>query len=135
MASVPKGGQAEKAGVKAGMEVFAVDGKEVANYQQFRTELRTFAKADNPRKAGDKVLITFRDGGKKLDASLALETMEFDPGFGRGAPNPNRPFLMDRTVGGQQANVVKDQGKDGYQTGGSLQVQGRWWKPGPVSTA
>ena len=39
-------------------------------------------------------------------------------GGGRGQANPQRPFLTDRTVGGQRPNVQKDQGKDGYQTGG-----------------
>ena len=52
---MPKGGQAEKAGVKAGMEVVGVDGKDVANWFQFRTELRVSPRAENPRKAGDKV--------------------------------------------------------------------------------
>jgi photosystem II stability/assembly factor-like uncharacterized protein len=121
VASMPKGGQAEKAGVKVGMEVVGVDGKEVANWFQFRTELRVSPRVENPRKAGDKVAISFRQGSKKLDATLALETMEFAVPFGgggRGQPNPQRPFLMDRTVGGQQPNVQKDQGKDGVQTGG-----------------
>jgi photosystem II stability/assembly factor-like uncharacterized protein len=118
--SVPKGGQAEKAGVKAGMEVVAVEGKDVANWVQFRAELRVGFKVENPRQAGDRVKVTFKAGDKKLDATLALEMMEFTPPFGggRGQPNPTRPFLLDRTVGGQQANVHKDQGKEGFQTGG-----------------
>jgi photosystem II stability/assembly factor-like uncharacterized protein len=111
--TVPKGGQAEKAGVKAGMEVVAVDGKTVTNWPQFRGELRTFPKQPDARKAGDKVKITFKTSDKKFDATLALEAMEFGP-----QPNPNRRFLRDQTVGGQLENVVKDQGKDGFQTGG-----------------
>jgi photosystem II stability/assembly factor-like uncharacterized protein len=121
VASLPKDGQAEKAGVKVGMDVIAVEGKEVTNFQEFRTELRTSPKAANPRKAGDKLKITFKEGDKKLDATLALEPMEFaggGVGGGRAQPDPNRPYQLDFTVGGQQANVVKDQGKDGYQTGG-----------------
>lgn len=118
VASLPKGGQAEKAGVKVGMDILAVNGKEVANGQQFRTELRTSPKATDPRKAGDKLQITFMEGTKKLEATLALEPMEFAGPGGRGQPNPTRPFLLDRTVGGQQANIMKDQGKDGFQTGG-----------------
>jgi photosystem II stability/assembly factor-like uncharacterized protein len=121
VASMPKGGQAEKAGVKVGMDILAVEGKDVANFQEFRTALRTSPKATDPRKAGDKVQITFKEGDKKLVASLALESMELPGGgFGvnRALANPNRPFLLDFTVGGQQANVVKEQGKDGFQTGG-----------------
>jgi len=122
--SVPKGGAAEKAGVKPGMEVVAVDGKDVGSWFQFRNELRTSLKAENPRNAGDKVKITFRSMGKdkketKLEAELALEMMEFAGGFGgRGQPNRARPFLLDNTVGGQQANVQGDQGKEGVNTGG-----------------
>ncbi len=120
---VPKGGAAEKAGVKVGMEVIAVEGKPIANWAEFRTELRVSPKAENPRKAGDKVKITFQTIDKdkketKLDAVLPLETMEFSGNVGRGQPNPTRPFLIDRTVGGQQANVMKDQGKEGVNTGG-----------------
>jgi photosystem II stability/assembly factor-like uncharacterized protein len=121
VASMPKGGQAEKAGVKVGMDVVAVEGKQVTNFQEFRTELRTSPKATDPRKAGDKLKIAFKEGDKKLDTVLALEPMEFaGGGFGGGRPqaDPNRPHLLDFTVGGQQANVVKDQGKDGFQTGG-----------------
>ena len=66
---MPKGGQAEKAGVKVGMEVVGVDGKDVANWFQFRTELRVSPRAENPRKAGDKVAISFRQGEKKLNAT------------------------------------------------------------------
>ena len=61
VASVPKGGQAEKAGVKAGMDVVAVEGKDVANWSEFRTRARESAR--RPRihaQAGDKVKITFK---------------------------------------------------------------------------
>ena len=113
------------------MEVVAVEGKDVASWRDFRNELRTSPKIDDPRKAGDKVKITFRSVGKdkketSLDATLALEMMEFTGGFGgRGQPNRQRPFLMDSTVGGQQANVQNDQGKDGVNTGGIYRVQGQ----------
>ncbi len=121
---VPKGGEAEKAGVKAGMTVAAVEGKDVNNVREFRTELRVGPKLDNPRKAGDKVKVSFRDGDKKtFEVVLPLESAEFRAPTGPGAakgPNPlaNRPFLMNTTVGGQQVNAQKDQGKDGFQTGG-----------------
>jgi len=121
VAEVPKGGAAEKAGVKAGMLVVAVEGKEVNNWRDFRTELRVSPKLENPRKAGDKVQVSFKDGDKKsFDVTLALEMAELRVTGGRG-PNPLaalRPFLMNPTVGGQQVNVQNSQGKDGYQTGG-----------------
>lgn len=129
--SVPKDGQAAKAGVKAGMVVTAVEGKAVTSFAEFRNELRTGPKAENPRNAGDKVKISFKDGDKKLDATLALELMEMTFGGGMGGGGMGgggggaagiagaaRPFIMDRTVGGQQGNVHKDQGKEGMHTGG-----------------
>lgn len=122
VAEVPKDGAAAKAGVRPGMTVAAVDGKDVANVREFRTELRASPKLDNPRKAGDKVKVTFKDReGKPLTAELALEGAEFRfPGGGPKGPNPNadRPFLMNPQVGGQQANVQNSQGKDGVNTGG-----------------
>ena len=118
---VPKGGTAEKAGVKVGMTITAVDGKEVGDYRAFRTELRVSPKAENPRNAGDKVKVSFKQGDKPaLDATLPLEAAEvrFAGGGGRPNPNPGRPFLKDNTVGGQQQNVQDNQGKNGFQTGG-----------------
>jgi photosystem II stability/assembly factor-like uncharacterized protein len=125
--SVPKDGPAEKAGVKPGMEVLAVEGKPAPNWTEFRNELRVSPKAPDARKAGDTVKVTFKtpDKDKKetqLDVVLPLETLEFElPAGGvggRGSVNPLRPFLIDRTVGGQRPNVQKDQGKDGLQSGG-----------------
>jgi photosystem II stability/assembly factor-like uncharacterized protein len=128
VAEVPKGGAAEKAGVKVGMVVVAVEGKEVGNFREYRTELRVSPKLDNPRQAGDKVKISVREGDKKpLEVTLPLESAEFrgaggPAGKGPGGKGPNpaaaRPFLINPQVGGQQANVQNDQGKDGFQTGG-----------------
>ncbi len=84
VAEVPKGGAAEKASVRAGMTVVAVEGKDVATFRDYRTELRVSPKLENPRKAGEKVKVTFKDReGKKLDATLALEMAETR--FGGGA--------------------------------------------------
>ncbi|MCI0702230.1 MAG: PDZ domain-containing protein, partial [Planctomycetia bacterium] len=121
VAEVPKGGPAEKAGVKAGMVVVAIEDKEVTNWREFRTELRVSPKQENAGKAGDNVNITFKEGDKKpFDAVLPLELAEvrFAGGGGRGGGIPNRPFILSGVVGGQQANVQNSQGKDGVQTGG-----------------
>ncbi len=118
VAEVPKGGAAEKAGVKAGMTVVAVEGKDTANYRDFRTELRVSPKLENPRKDGEKVKVSFKEGDKKafeVTLPLAMAEVRF-----AGAPRPvsTRPFLMSNVVGGQQQNVQGNQGKDGFQTGG-----------------
>jgi photosystem II stability/assembly factor-like uncharacterized protein len=137
VAEVPKGGAAEKAGVKAGMVVVAVEGKGVDTLRDFRTELRVSAKLENPRKAGDKVKVTFKEGDKKpFDAVLALEEAEVR-GFGGkggggrpGARDTVRPFIQQAQVGGQQPNVQNNQGKDGFQTGGVYRSKdnGKTWE-------
>ena len=67
--------------------------------------------------------VTFKEGDKKaFTADLPLEPADLRTPGGPGGkgPNPNadRPFLMSAQVGGQQANVQNNQGKDGYNTGG-----------------
>jgi photosystem II stability/assembly factor-like uncharacterized protein len=122
VAEVPKGGAAEKAGVKAGMIAVAVNGKEVGNWKEFRAELRVGPKVPNPRKAGDKVKVAFKgEQNKQFDVELALEMAEVRVAGTGTKANPLtqlRPFLMNGTIGGQQANVQNSQGKDGDQTGG-----------------
>src|SRR5262249_21493811 len=118
---VPKDGAAAKAGVKPGMSVVAVEGKGVNTWRELRAELRVGFKVENPRKAGDKVKVTFKEGDKKaFEVELALELADVR---GQAPPRPTgatigRPFLLNGTVGGQQVNVQNNQGKDGYQTGG-----------------
>ena len=133
VASVPKDGPAEKAGVKAGMEVVAIDGKEVAGFREFLTELRVGARAENPRQAGDKVKVKFRQDKKDIVVELAMVTTEVQMQFGgggRGVAPAGKPHLMDNTVGGQRPNVQDQQGKDGFQTGGvyASKDNGTTWK-------
>jgi photosystem II stability/assembly factor-like uncharacterized protein len=116
VAEVPKGGPAEKAGVKAGMTVVGVEGKDVHNWREFRTELRVSPKLENPRKAGEKVKVTFKEGDKKaFDVELPLAPAEVR-GPAAPAAASNRPHLA--FLSGQAVNVQNDQGKNGYQTGG-----------------
>ena len=141
VAEVPKGGAAEKAGVKAGMLITAVEGKDVNNWRDFRTELRVSPKLDNPRKAGDKVKITLKEGDKKpFDAVLPLEMAEVRTPVAAQAASAltNRPFLINVTVGGQQVNAQNNQGKDGFQTGGvyvSKDSGDTWVRQQPQPTA
>ena len=117
---VPKGGAAEKAGVQPGMVVTAVEGKDVKDWREFRTELRVGPKAENPRAAGDKVKIRFKGlDDKPVEATLPLEMAELRAGgVGGASAITGRPHLMNGTIGGQVQNVQNTQGKDGYQTGG-----------------
>ena len=118
---VPKGGAAEKSGVKVGMTIVAVEGKEVGDWRAYRAELRVGPKAENPRKDGEKVKVSFQEGDKKafeVTLPLAMAEVRFQGGGKQGPTTTNRPFLMSNVVGGQQQNVQGNQGKDGYQTGG-----------------
>jgi photosystem II stability/assembly factor-like uncharacterized protein len=120
VASVPAGGPAAKAGVKAGDVVTAINGEKVSNLRAMMRQLRVGPRVEDPRKVGDKVKVTFRQsGGKSKEIELALvETIV--PGVGgrgqRNAPPPGLPYAMG--LGGQRPNVTIRQGKDGYQTGG-----------------
>ena len=115
--SVPAGGPAEKAGVKAGMDVVAIDGKEVANFREFLAALRTAPEVEDGRKAGDKVRVTFKQGEKKVEADLPLVSVEMTIRTGGQAP-ASRPYLLSTATGGQRPNVQDRQGADGFNTGG-----------------
>ena len=119
VASLPKDGVAEKAGVRVGLEVVGVEGNDVKDWTTFINELRSLPRFENPRKEGDKVKITFLDKGKKFDAVLPLVMTEVAiPKSGLGVTSTLRPFILGGQVGGQQANVQDQQGPNGYQTGG-----------------
>ncbi len=120
--SVPAGGPAEKAGIKAGDLVVEIDGAEVANFRDLLQALRIGPRVEDPRKAGDKVKVTVKQGDKVKTVELALVETQIPGfgGFGGGGPqrgqSATRPYGLG--LGGQQPNVQARQGKDGYQTGG-----------------
>jgi hypothetical protein len=120
VATVTAGGSADKAGVKVGDLIVAVEGNPVTNFREFLTELRVGARAEDPRKVGDKVKVTVKQGDKEKTVELVLVETQIQFGGGGGGPqrgaSGNRPYGMG--LGGQQANVQGRQGKDGYQTGG-----------------
>lgn len=110
-------GPAEKAGLKVGDIVIAVDGQTVHSYAELLVEIRK-------RSAGDKV---------KLEASRDRKsvTLEFElakrpaPRSRRGQQQPESPAEKLRagspfaaSLGGQAANAQDQQGKAGFQYGG-----------------
>jgi len=103
-------GPAAKAGVKEGDLITKVGDKAVLAVADYVAELST-------KKAGDKVKITVqRDKETKLiEIVLGAPTAAGPP---RGVTNA-RPFGMG--LGGQQANVQRRQGKEGFETGGVFQ--------------
>jgi S1-C subfamily serine protease/photosystem II stability/assembly factor-like uncharacterized protein len=117
VAAVTAGGPADKAGIKVGDIIVAIEGVPVEGFRGFLTALRVGPRAEDPRKAGDKVKVTVKQGDKTKEVELVLvdTPVPFGGGGGRGA-NPNRPFGMG--LGGQQPNIQSRQGKDGFETGG-----------------
>jgi len=117
--NVTKGGEAEKAGLKAGDVITAVNGKAVANFREFLTELRISPQVDNARIAGDKLKLTIKQGDKSKEVELPLVLTPI-PGMPAGQTNrgatTSRPYGLG--LGGQSPNIQARQGKDGYQTGG-----------------
>ena len=103
-------GPAAKAGVKEGDLITKVGDKAVLAVADYVAELST-------KKAGDKVKFTVqRDKETKLiEIVLGAPTAAGPP---RGVTNA-RPFGMG--LGGQQANVQRRQGKEGFETGGVFQ--------------
>lgn len=99
--SVTPDGPAAKAGLQPGDVITKVAGKAISDQKSLRAVLQEFS-------AGEKVTVSFTRGKESKQAELVL------------APPvaAARPFLLSPAVGGQQPNVQRDQGKDGYQTGG-----------------
>ena len=104
---VPTGSAAEKAGVKPGMTVAGLEGKDVVVWADFRNPLRD-------KKAGDKVKLKFKDNDKTFEAEL---TVAIGPVVVAPA-NPDRPNLLSNVTGGQTANIQDQQGKGGFEAGG-----------------
>ena len=93
--SLPAEGAAEKAGVKVGMIVKSADGRDVRGWRDFVLGLRASPRSEDPRKAGDKVRITFKENDITLDVELPLAMTDVvAPPTGRGQPS-NRPFASD----------------------------------------
>jgi S1-C subfamily serine protease/photosystem II stability/assembly factor-like uncharacterized protein len=118
--SLPAGGAAEKAGLKAGDLVVAVDGQEVSNFADLMRALRIGPRVEDPRQAGDKVKVKIQRGEETKEVELALVETQIPGLFGGGGvqrgATAGRPYGMG--LGGQQANRQNSQGRDGYQTGG-----------------
>jgi photosystem II stability/assembly factor-like uncharacterized protein len=104
LTQLTKDGPAEKAGLKVGDIVLAIDNKPVLSYKQFVDVVQD-------RKAGDKV--TFKLS-RNREAQEVVVTLARRPG---GLPGVrSRPYTAH--LGGQAENVQDKQGPDGFQYGG-----------------
>jgi S1-C subfamily serine protease len=122
VAALPADGELAKAGIKVGDAVTAVNGEPVTTLRTLFALLRVGPRAaENARKVGDKVKVTFTlADGKTKEVEVALVETPL-PGLG-GAGGPPRGATATRPnglgLGGQAPNVQGRQGKDGHQTGG-----------------
>jgi photosystem II stability/assembly factor-like uncharacterized protein len=94
-------GAADKAGLKAGDVILALQGSKLGT-------LPTLFKTLAGKKVGEKVTITYRRGGEQKELEITLEAPQ--PG------TPERPYSS--RLGGQRANVQDQQGPVGTDTGG-----------------
>jgi photosystem II stability/assembly factor-like uncharacterized protein len=95
-----KEGSAEKAGLRVGDVLLALEGTRLENMQVL---FKTLA----GKNIGDKVKVTYQRGGEKKEVEVRLEPR---PGV------PGRPFAGP--LGGQRANAQDLQGPEGNDTGG-----------------
>jgi photosystem II stability/assembly factor-like uncharacterized protein len=122
---------AAKAGLKVDDIVTGADGKAIDDFREFMQE------TSRDKKAGDKMKLSVLRGKEKLDLELTLAEIDvaqlFQGGGGRGGGLPggaSRDKPYSSGLGGQQANVQDQQGKDGWQTGGVYRSDdaGDTWK-------
>jgi photosystem II stability/assembly factor-like uncharacterized protein len=101
-----KGGPAEKAGLKPGDILLAIDNQPILSYQQLLDQIPK-------HKIGDK--LTLRVSRNRVLQEIAV-TLAKRPSEPSGAPTNRRPYAYLWTS--QQANVQDKQGPDGFQYGG-----------------
>jgi photosystem II stability/assembly factor-like uncharacterized protein len=96
---------AAAAGVKVGDILKAMDKKELADYDAWRSAVRA-------HKKGDKVTLTVLRDKETKELTATLDEHEYDPPSG----NAKRPYSF--MYGGQRENDQEDQGPNGWDTGG-----------------
>jgi photosystem II stability/assembly factor-like uncharacterized protein len=108
---VTKDGPSAKAGIEAGDVVTELDGKKIASYNDLIVAIR----AHKPK---DTV---------KLKVKRGEEVKEMELTFGQRGGSTGRPYTS--YLGGQRANAQKQQGKNGFETGGVFRSEdgGETW--------
>jgi photosystem II stability/assembly factor-like uncharacterized protein len=100
LTEVVEKGAADKAGLKVGDVLLAIEGVKLESTQ-------VLLKALAGKKAGDRVKLSYRRGTERKEVQITLEP---PPGV------PGRPFAGG--LGGQRANAQDQQGPGGADTGG-----------------
>lgn len=120
---VSKDSPADKAGLKTGDVIIALDGKDLIGYQALVIRLRD-------KKVGDKIKLKYKRGSETKEVEIALiarpanvagmttgTTGGGEASFGGpGGPTRTRPYAA--YYGGQRENIQERQGPDGHEYGG-----------------
>lgn len=120
---VTKDGPADKAGLKVGDLITAIDGRELLGYQAMVIRLRN-------KNVGDKIKVKYKRGGETKEveitliarpANVAAPTTGTAGGGeasfgGPGGPTRTRPYAA--YYGGQRENIQERQGENGHEYGG-----------------
>ena len=102
LTDITENGPSQRAGLKRGDIVQAIDGKPVANYEALISVIRS-------SKAGDKVKVTVQRGNEKKEVKLT---------FANRPDGPSRLRPHSYSYYGQTPNVQDMQGAKGYEYGG-----------------
>jgi photosystem II stability/assembly factor-like uncharacterized protein len=106
LTAVTPGGPADRAGLRPGDIVEAIDGQPIRVYEDLVERLRA-------RKPGESAQLRAIRAGQPIELELTLGRRP--EGTAPGG-DPNRPFAG--SLGSQRENVQDRQGPDGFQTGG-----------------
>jgi S1-C subfamily serine protease/photosystem II stability/assembly factor-like uncharacterized protein len=101
LTTITDGGPSEKAGLKEGDVVLKIDGKDVADYQDLVTEIRS-------RKPNDTMKVAVRRGKKTVEVEVKLGD--------RSNTSSLRPYTY--SYFGQTPNIQDQQGSKGSDYGG-----------------
>jgi photosystem II stability/assembly factor-like uncharacterized protein len=102
LVEITEKGAADKAGLKVGDVLLAIEGTKINSVQMLFKTL-------GGKQVGDKIKITYQRGSEKKDIEVTLQPPELG--------TPGRPF-SGGMLAGQRANVQDQQGPDGNNTGG-----------------
>ena len=121
---VAKDSPADKAGLKVGDVITALDGKDLIGYQALVIRLRD-------KKIGDKIKLNYKRGSETKEVEVTLVTRPANAaamntgtgspeggGFGGGPGGPTRTRPYSAYYGGQRENIQDRQGPDGHEYGG-----------------
>jgi len=114
LVTITEGGAAEKAGLKVGDRITAIDEEPVTTYADLVEIIRD-------SRGGQAIELMYARGDQLTEVDLTFGTRE--TGLARAAGKPNGPY--SGRLFGQEANRQDRQGDRGYETGGVFRSDDR----------